>query len=295
MRRGSRARGPAAGRAHRGRPPAQRAGRAPADATPAPARALSALPRHRPAPQEPRVRAASCSQQLRALGWPGSLVLAGPPASFGGTAEQERPLRERLAPYVFDAGTPDEPAKAWLYAHAAAALYPTTYEGFGLIPFEAAAHGVPTLFAPQASLTETLAGADTLVPWDAAASAVRVRPLLDAGPDRERHVEQIRTAGERFTWDATARALLPIYEETLALPAELGWNALQVEGERREWEHRYWTLFNGIGPTGLSLVSGDQRLLEEDAQRTLAALARRPATRKLLLSMLNAARRVSKR
>ena len=97
-------------------------------------------------------------------------------------------------------------------------------------------------------------------------------------------VARIQRAGEQLTWDATAAALLPIYEETLALPAELGWAALQVEAERREWEHRYWTLFNGIGPTGLSLVSGKEPLLPEAAQRTLAALARRPATRKALLA-----------
>ena len=156
---------------------------------------------------------------LQALhGWEGALVLAGPPAGSGSSAAEEAEILAAdpaLAGRVIHAGTPDEAEKAWLYAHAAAVVYPTTYEGFGLIPFEAAAHGVPCLFAPQGALAETLAEAATLVPWDAAASAARVRPLLDAGPERTAHVERIRTAAERFTWDATARALLPIYAETL--------------------------------------------------------------------------------
>jgi hypothetical protein len=142
---------------------------------------------------------------------------------------------------------------------------------------------------------ETLAGQDTLVAWDARASAQRVRPLLDDGPARTRLVDAVRAAAERLSWDATARALLPVYEETLALPADLGWSALEVEAGRREWEHNYWTLFNGIGPAGLSLVSGDERLLPEEEQRTLSALLQRPATRRPLLTLLGAARKVAKR
>ncbi|RKQ92875.1 glycosyltransferase involved in cell wall biosynthesis [Solirubrobacter pauli] len=237
-------------------------------------------------------------RELRALGWDGSLVLAGPPVAAGSSTEAEAAIlaaHPDLATHVVDAGTPDEPEKAWLYAHAAGVVYPTTYEGFGLIPFEAAVHGVPCLFAPQASLVETLHGHDTLVPWDAQASAARVRPLLDAGPERQRLVDAVRAAAQRLTWDATAQALLPVYEESLALPADLGWSALQVEAERREWEHRYWTLFNGIGPTGLSLVSGEERLLPEEEQRALAALLQRPASRRPLLALLGAARKAAKR
>ena len=67
----------------------------------------------------------------------------------------------------------------------------------------------------------------------------------------------------------------------------LGWNSLQVEAERREWEHRYWSLFNGIGPTGHALV-GENGSLPEPEQRTLAALAQRPLTRRPLLAALRA-------
>ena len=51
-------------------------------------------------------------------------------------------------------------------------LYPTVYEGFGLVPFEAAGHGVPCMWAAGTSLSEILPeAAATIVPWDAAATA----------------------------------------------------------------------------------------------------------------------------
>lgn len=245
-----------------------------------------------------RVFALALLRELRALGWDGRLVLAGSKVAEGSSAAEEQALLAAdpgLRAAVIDGGVPDEAEKAWLYAHAAAALYPTVYEGFGLIPFEAAAHGVPTLFAAQASLADTLADAATLIPWDARASAAATIGLLEAGAARERHVATVRAAADRLTWDATAHALLDVYEDTLALPHELGWNALQVEAERREWEHRYWLLFNGIGPTGLSLVNGDERLLPEDAQRTLSALLQRSVTRRPLLSALGGLRKVIRR
>ncbi len=81
---------------------------------------------------------------------------------------------------------PDEAEKAWLYAHAAAVVYPTIYEGFGLVPFEAAAHGTPCLFAPQASLRETLrARTRRSCRGTPAASAERALALLDPGPARD--------------------------------------------------------------------------------------------------------------
>ena len=60
----------------------------------------------------------------------------------------------------------DDPALAALYAHAAFALYPSVYEGFGLPVIEALARGKPVLASNGGALTETVAGAFPCLPPD---------------------------------------------------------------------------------------------------------------------------------
>jgi glycosyltransferase involved in cell wall biosynthesis len=231
-------------------------------------------------------------------GWPGRLALAGTHAPTGSSADEEAALlaaRPELTDVVVDIGVPDEREKAWLYSHAAAALYPTIYEGFGLVPFEAAAHDTPCLFAAQAALAETLGAHATLVPWDAAASADRVIGLLADGPARDALVAGVRGSGERLSWDATAAELLDVYERALdARDGGPSWAAIEAEAGRGRWEGLYWALRNDIGPTGLALVGADGSL-PEPTQRTLAALARRPITRRPLLAALSALGRLADR
>src|SRR5207302_11073476 len=124
-----------------------------------------------------------------------------------------------LARRVTDLGPVDDAGRAWLFSRARAVVYPTTYEGFGLVPFEAARAGVPCLFAPQAALTE-LAGADaaTLVPWDAGASAAAVAPLLTEGTSRDRHIAAVAAAAERHRWSDVVQRLLEAYEGAVRSP-----------------------------------------------------------------------------
>jgi glycosyltransferase involved in cell wall biosynthesis len=132
---------------------------------------------------------------LRDLGWQGRLVLAGTHVPHGSSRESERELLSRnpdLAGSVHDLAQVDEPCRRWLYTHASALIYPTTYEGFGLLPFEAAQSGLPCLFAAQASLAELAGDAATLIPWDARASATAVLPLLTDGPARDHHLSRLR-------------------------------------------------------------------------------------------------------
>ncbi len=104
-------------------------------------------------------------------GWDGTLVLAGPRVSDGSSARRggalpRDPARARRARGDAARGERGgEGVAAW--SAAAAVLYPTTFEGFGLMPFEAAAAGRPCLFASHTALAETLpAELATLVPWD---------------------------------------------------------------------------------------------------------------------------------
>ncbi len=106
----------------------------------------------------------------RPHGWHGRLVVAGPHVPYGSSAGDEAAFlvaRPELASLVVELGAVREAEKRWLLEQAAAVLYPTVYEGFGLVPFEAAAAGTPCLFAPNTSLSEILPPElARLVPWD---------------------------------------------------------------------------------------------------------------------------------
>ncbi|MDA0185160.1 glycosyltransferase, partial [Solirubrobacter phytolaccae] len=225
--------------------------------------------------------------ELRTLGWDGGLVLAGPGVEHGSSlpAEDARSLA-----HVVRLGSVSDAERRWLYQEAAAVAFPSTNEGFGLVPFEAAAAGTPPLVAPVSVMRELLGDAlALLVPWDPAASARRVLPVLG---DPEAHVRAVRAAGARLTWDDTARQLLELYDETLTLPARAAavqaFQALAAEARRGHWEGTYWALREELGPTGLGLVGADGAL-PDDAQRTLAALLGRRATREATLRTLRAA------
>jgi glycosyltransferase involved in cell wall biosynthesis len=159
-------------------------------------------------------------------GWNGRLVLAGPHVQHGSSRDRERALLERdpaLAALVIDIGPVDDAGRAWLYAHAQAVVYPSVYEGFGLVPFEAAQAGVPCLYAPAGALGE-LAGpaAAALVAWDPDASADAVAPLLEAGDARESHVRVLREAAEGLSWANVIPLLRGVYEQAVASPYRAG-------------------------------------------------------------------------
>ncbi len=167
---------------------------------------------------------------LRERGWKGRLVLCGARVANGSSREREVELLAgdpELARLVVDLGPVDEAHKRWLYSHACALLYPTLYEGFGLIPIEAARAGLPCLFAAQASLSELVPEAATLVPWDAPASARAVLPLLSEGSAREAHLARLRSHSVP-SWANVARALRAVYELALTAPP--------AEAAPRVWE-----------------------------------------------------------
>jgi GT2 family glycosyltransferase/glycosyltransferase involved in cell wall biosynthesis len=232
--------------------------------------------------------------------WHGRLVLAGPRVSEGSSVGEEAAYlatRPELASAVSTLPAVSEAEKAWLLEHCAAVAYPTTYEGFGLMPFEAADHGRPCLFASQTALAELLPSElATLVPWDPKASAARVASLLAHEDAIAAHVRAIRRAGAPLTWRSTAEALIEVYYVTAASPAReasrMAKELLVAEAERDELQRKYTELFESLTPEARTIVAPGGPLGPEE-HRSLAAIVRRPLLRRLVLGPVRLAQRIS--
>ncbi len=152
-----------------------------------------------------------------------TLVFAGPAVSYGSSRPQETlymAARPSLAGRVIDVGAVSEAEKQWLYSRTALVVYPSVLEGFGLVPFEAAAYGVPCLWAAGSSLSELLPDeAAGIVPWAPDRSARNARTLMDDQAARQANLGAIDQAAERLTWDTTAERLLEVYRATADAPA----------------------------------------------------------------------------
>jgi glycosyltransferase involved in cell wall biosynthesis/GT2 family glycosyltransferase len=222
--------------------------------------------------------------------WDGRLVMAGPHVAGGSSAGKEAEqlvTKPWLTEHVIELAAVDEAGKRWLMERAAAVVYPSTFEGFGLVPFEAGELDVPCFFAPQSALAELLPEeAALLVPWDAEASAERCAALLADPGLRERHVALLRQAGASLTWDKTAEELLTIYRAAVAGPPR---DARRLIGEVVDLNLRLQQMEErgGYDKYSLALV-GPSGALPEDMRRPLLAVATRRTLRALVFPPLRA-------
>lgn len=139
---------------------------------------------------------------------------------FGGgpLSRNERQLASRLGiaeKKLVSVHGPDK-MLAGLYQHAAAFIYPSLYEGFGLPPLEAMSQGCPVISSNTSSLPEVLGDAPEYFDPNDNTDLGRAleRVLNDAGRAAELKASGRARASE-YTWHRCAEETLKVYEKLL--------------------------------------------------------------------------------
>jgi glycosyltransferase involved in cell wall biosynthesis len=153
------------------------------------------------------------------------LVLVGASVPFGSSRIAEEDALLEVEAAAGDAAVltvPDVPAaeRNWLFSHAEVLLYPTSAEGFGLVPYEAAAFGTPSVYVPFGPLQEI--GGDVPVvaaDWRPASFADAIERLLDDPALAEAQVAALAAKASTYSWDRTAEDLVRAFRQLLSLPA----------------------------------------------------------------------------
>lgn len=149
------------------------------------------------------------------------LVLAGLHVKSSSSKEREDELlaqHTNLRGSAHTLGHVSEDSREWLMAKAAAVLYSSSAEGFGFVPYEAAALGTPTTFAAFGPLAEISQLTDVPRTWSVEAFVADLTALLNDPQYAESRVENLRAAIARSTWQYFGEQLLDFFVEIDQLP-----------------------------------------------------------------------------
>ena len=151
-------------------------------------------------------------------GWEGGLLLVGGHPAVGSSRLAEDALVRRvpsLAGRVVDLGHVSETDRHAHLGRAGLVLYPSLYEGFGLIPFEAAAVGRPCAYTYRSSMREFLPAAGALPSFDLEEVGPFLLELLESPAASARVVASVREAATGLSWDRAAASYIEVYGRAL--------------------------------------------------------------------------------
>jgi glycosyltransferase involved in cell wall biosynthesis len=93
-------------------------------------------------------------------------------------------------------------------------VFPSLYEGFGLPPLEAMAHGTPVVTSNTSSLPEVVGKAAVMVNPE---NIFEIRNALYRVLVDQPYRERLKAAGiqqaQQFSWDNSVRRILDVYRE----------------------------------------------------------------------------------
>ena len=166
-----------------------------------------------------RGRAVEVLKALREDGHQLSLVLAGAHVPYGSSRMEEYEAWMPELP-VFVVPDVSSEERNWLLRHASVVLYPTSAEGFGLVPHEAAAFGTPTIFVPFGPFGERFRNLPVAPADWSVNELVRATDTLLRNPSiAQEQVNVIARDTERYDWANTAAGIVDVYRAVLGRPA----------------------------------------------------------------------------
>lgn len=153
-------------------------------------------------------------QALVARGRRVALVMAGANVPMGtNRLEEAALLADRNDALVLPDVTDRE--RNWLLRHASLVLYPTSAEGFGLVPFEAAEMGCPCLHVSFGPLRELLGREELPERFDLEGLVAAAERLLDDPAARQRNIERARRVRDKLSWSAHAAKAVEAYFQVI--------------------------------------------------------------------------------
>lgn len=121
------------------------------------------------------------------------------------------------SPVIFPGYVPDRQLEI-MYQRAAAYVFPSFYEGFGLPPLEAMAKGCPVLCSNQSSLPEVLGEAALYFdPYQESDFVAKAKLILDNQGLRQSLVEKGYQQAKLYNWWECARETLDVYKRSLRI------------------------------------------------------------------------------
>jgi len=174
-----------------------------------------------------RAHAIASFAELARTGYTGSLVVIGPEPYYGRSVAADEKLLQRLdesiSRRVHFLGQAPESEKWWLLEHADAVVYPSVVEGFGLVPFEAAAVGTPSLTFAGTAPGELLSATDAVIDtWDPKQWAARIGSWVDSEATRHQVLEHVTTVAIEHSWRRCAERTWDAIDAALAQPVHSG-------------------------------------------------------------------------
>lgn len=118
-------------------------------------------------------------------------------------------------------GSVDTSDRNHLLANAELVIYPTSAEGFGLVPFEAASFGTPTLFTNFGPLGESFKSKDLPDDWDLDSYVKSLHKLMSKDdPFRNQLISEVNSlANGRLSWESVTEELIGSFLYALESPS----------------------------------------------------------------------------
>ncbi|MDE0973842.1 MAG: glycosyltransferase [Candidatus Nanopelagicales bacterium] len=160
-------------------------------------------------------------QQVLELGINVDLVLAGLHVKSSSSKEQESIKLKKhtnLRGEATTLGHVSSAERAWLLENAAAVLYPSSAEGFGFVPYEAAILGTPSTFTNFGPLKEISQLTTTPTSWNATEYATDLTHLLTDPPFAQQRVSELREVIGARTWNQFAQEFTEFATKIATMP-----------------------------------------------------------------------------